>query len=132
MNSKSLAYLKGMGFSGPDADLATSLFEYGIAWLNDGFVYRFIYGIDIIGSGDNPTRWRVFGYCNFPVDTDIEKEWSWVKLGDVKNASGYSDEDWEGLPFEWKVYDLLSYYGLEDIFGAPYWGGFIITEDEES
>jgi hypothetical protein len=42
---------------------------------------------------------------------------------------GSIKEDWDALPLPQKIYDLVSYYGFENIFGSSYWEGFQIEEN---
>lgn len=127
-NLASIALLEAQDWQGTDADLATSLFEYGFAWRNlpeideDGDDILIIYGIR--GNGDY-TR---FDRCGMKTSTDPFKEWDWVDWDSFFSTLGTTREEWSEMPFEQKVYDLFNHHGYENIFGASYWEGFKIKE----
>lgn len=119
-----ISKLEQHGYSGIDACLATSLFEYGMAWKEDDKQIEFIYGI-----GFNDEDYNRFDRCSFALDLDVYKEFDWACFEEVHLCMGSIKEDWDALPLPQKIYDLVSYYGFENIFGSSYWEGFQIEED---
>lgn len=124
-NLATIPLLEAQGFKGPDACLATSLFEYGLIWrhLDNGeilFVYPSPYGK------------ANFHRCAFKADTDPVAEWDWVKWGNVAKSVGAPVLTYPaGLPLEAVVLDLVMHYGPLEIFGEEYWEGFTVAEHEE-
>ncbi len=121
-NLGSIALLKAQGFYGNDASLRESLFEYGLVWrvLNDEilFIYR------------HPSLEGRFDRCTIASDTDAKREWNWAFKSDRAEGFysflGITSDEWDKLPLPCKVSDLISYYGIEEIFGSSYWEGFSI------
>jgi len=116
--------LEKHGYAGIDACLATSLFEYGMAWKEENNQIEFIYGI-----GVNGTEYNKFDRCTFDTDLDVYKEFDWADLEEVFLCMGSKKEDWDALPLPQKIYDIVSYYGFENVFGSSYWEGFQIEEN---
>lgn len=119
------------GYEGIDADLATSLFEYGLIWKkgieeheND---YLFIFGIKVNDHGE----YILFDWANLDINTDVIDEYNWIDEDDWKqvfrfvglNKDEFFDRD---LPFV--IYDLVQYYGYANIFGSSYYPFKIIEE----
>lgn len=118
----SISKLKAAGFTGPDASLDVSLFEYGIAYKVTDNEILFIYGTQY--GYDEYIR---FDRCTINTDINIAEEYDWADLKTVQSSNGYSTKDWNALPLEQKITDLLRYYGYENLFGSSYWEGFTIT-----
>ena len=104
-------------FEGQDVSIDISLKEYGIAWQVLGSKTKFIYG----------TRWDgklgefiEFDHCFFDSDVDVFSEFNWVDFNDIYSFTGLSAEDWNNLPLPYKICDLHSYHGTENIFGISY------------
>lgn len=116
--------LKQNGYIGTDACLATSLFEYGMAWKEDDNQIEFIYGI-----GLEETEYNRFDRCTFNLDLDIRKEFDWVNFDEVASFTGMTSTDWNNLPLPFKINDSVKYYGFENVFGSSYWEGFEIQEN---
>ncbi len=119
-----LSKLKVEGFEGMDATLAICLFEYGLIWKEVEetnellFVHKTSHG-------------RNFERTTFDKNLDVHKEFYWVKFEDIYSFTGMPEEEWNKLPLPFKIYDLMNYYGVENIFGTSYWEGFeIITEND--
>ena len=133
--NKTIKELEAEGYSGVDADLATSLFEYGLAWKacedtqgEPNQYYRFIYGVDIVGKGNNPTRWKDFDYSLWNEDDfySLQKE-PWFNRESVLSFAGMADG--EDFLFPRDIDTFISYYGTDNIFGSSY-SSFEITEQE--
>ena len=117
----SIPKLEQAGFTGPDASLDVSLFDYGLAYKVTNDEILFIYG----------TQYRYneyirFDRCTIKTNIDIQEEYDWADLPAVHSTMGYSAKDWNALPLEQQMTDLLNYYGYENIFGSSYWEGFEI------
>lgn len=119
-----ISKLEQLGYIGTDADLATSLFEYGMAWKEDDKQIEFIYGI-----GFNDEDYNRFDRCSFALDLDVRKEFDWADFEEVESFTGLTSKQFDALPLPQKIYDLVSYYGFENIFGSSYWEGFRIEEN---
>ena len=113
---------------GPDACIETSLFEYGLAWIpsNDGKEVLFWYGISM--SDDNEYReplYNRFDFRSFPADLDVKKEFDFADFDRVCSFVGMDEAEWLETPITSKIFDLMAYYGYENIFGTSYTRGFI-------
>ena len=116
--------LEEKGYIGTDACLATSLFEYGLAWKEEENQIEFIYGIGMEDCDHNR-----FDRCSFDLDLDVRKEFDWADFDEVESFIGSTSQEFDRLPLPQKIYDLVSYYGFENIFGSSYWEGFEIQEN---
>ena len=116
--------LEQNGYIGTDACLATSLFEYGLAWKEDDNQIEFIYGI-----GLEETEYNRFDRCTFDLDLDIKEEFDWADFSEVESFTGMTSTEWDDLPLPFKINDLVKYYGFENVFGSSYWEGFEIQEN---
>lgn len=119
----SISKLEQAGFTGPDASLDVSLFDYGLAYKVTDDEILFIYGIQL---EYNDFKYKRFDRCTIKTDINIQEEYDWADLPAVHSTMGYSDIDWNALPLEQQITDLLNYYGYENIFGSSYWEGFEI------
>ncbi len=119
-NFASIESMEKQEFVGTDADLATSLFEYHLAWRELETEFLFVYGIDGCERFDRATLAK---------NIDPLKEWNWVNWEDLRSFTGLTEEQQKELPLPIMVSDLLSYYGFENIFGSSYWEGFKISEE---
>lgn len=117
----SISKLEKAGFTGPDASLDVSLYEYGLAYKVTNNEILFIYGTQY---GYN--EYIRFDRCTIKTDIDIQEEYNWADLPAVHSTIGYSNKDWNALPLEQQITDLLNYYGYENVFGSSYWEGFEI------
>ena len=118
-NLASIPLLRAQGFTGPDASLAISLGEYGMAWrlLPDG-EWLFVYS--------HPTIRGAFDRASIrPLDPKVE--WDWVDWAEFLSYFGMEEAEWLALPFPRQVEDLFRYYGAENVFGGSYWEGFKIA-----
>lgn len=119
-NLNRLDYLEHLGFEGQDVSLETSLFDNGIAWLDAGDKYIFVYRIDWGAAG-------AFDRHPFSKDTDVEREFDWANFDEVAETNGITREEWLEQPLVDKIVDLHRHYGSQDVFGTSYWGGFKIS-----
>ena len=103
---------------GGDANLETSLIEYGLAWHQSGDEFTFIYAVEVNNGGEC----IAFDECtlnanNFAQDFDWIDEKDWQS---VYSYAGLNAKTFDALPFEQKIETLLSYFGSEDVFGSSY------------
>jgi len=111
---------KYKGFEGIDVDLETSLFEQGLIW-KKGHVghekdYHFIYGVK-----HNGMEYTHFDWADIAIDADIEKEWAWADFDSVAKFAGMAKEEFLKMELPLIVFDLIAYYGHEEIFGGSYY-----------
>ena len=111
---------------GGDADIETSLVEYGLAWIIGEKETLFYYGIGL-ENVDEPLYNR-FDFCTIDNDIDIVQEYDWANFKDVLSFVGMDMDNWLAMPLTQKISDLLSYYGYESIFGSSYWEGLKYSE----
>jgi hypothetical protein len=118
-------------YNGVDADLATSLYEYGLIWAkgiegheND---YHFIYGV----TTDDAGNYNLFDWADIAIDTDIKAEYNWISENDwqhVLSSVDMDEKEFFSMPLPWIINDLISYYGHENIMGSSYYP-FTIAEE---
>ena len=122
VDATTISKLERLGFTGIDLSLEISLLEYGMAWVKKGSDWHFIHKHTFSFHG--------FDHSTFPVDTDWRSEFSWM-LDDLNSFLSYIDmteEEFEAVDFPVKVFDLVGYWGVENVFGTSY-TGFIIFAD---
>jgi hypothetical protein len=112
------------GHTGTDANLETSLFEYGLIWIKgaEGHEkdFHFVYGVGVHET-DNGIEYNTFDWADVPIDTDPEKEWHFVDWAAVCSFVGMEKADFLSQPLPMIVCDLISYYGHENVFGSSYY-----------
>ena len=91
---------------GIDADLETSLFEYGLVIGKNDQCEEDEYFCLIGISGDN----QGYDSFDFAYMRECDMLEDWADLEDIAGESGLSIEEWAGLPFVHKFSDLLSHY----------------------
>jgi len=121
-----ISKLEKFGYIGTDADLATSLFEYGLAWKEEGNQIELIYAI---GGDYDKVEYTKFDRITFDKDLDVRKEFDWADFNEVEKADGLTSERFDALELPFKINDLIGYYGFENVCGSSYWEGFEIEED---
>jgi len=115
MNRKQ--YLIG-NIQGVDADVETSLKEYGLAWIETRTDILFYYGVN-----HDDENYINFDFCSFDKDVDVIKEFDWVDFDAVCNFLGSTLEEFKTLDITFQITALVNYYGFENIFGSTYWEG---------
>ncbi len=98
--------------TGPDADIETSLKEYGMAWQEKGEDLVVYYGVEM-----KDENFVAFDWSSFPLHTDIKKEFDWVDWEAMNDFIGGNILE---LSLEQQLKDLASFYGTENIFGTSY------------
>ena len=119
----SIRKLEEAGFEGPDADLSTSLFEYGLAWKEEEEEVLFIYGICMRDDTDEYNR---FDRTTISASIDPTEEWDWAEWDKVASMIDGPSDYPKDIPLTHVVEDLLRYYGIVNVFGTSYWEGFAI------
>ena len=104
-------------FEGIDTDLNISLNEYGLIWKEykrASKKKRFIKGeylfIFINSSGE--LDWS----GNIHKSTDLLSEFNWVKWNDILKFVGSNEEEYFKNSVPSIIFDLVSYYGVENVF----------------
>jgi len=123
MADKYISTLENRGFQGSDANLATSLFEYGLIFkeykrktnnFNKGDIL-FYFGIGYDGEYFNVFDW---GYINKNID--VIAEYDWVDFNAVASFVGITKNELLASSVTSIIIELVSYYGSENIFGSSY------------
>lgn len=113
--------MQNWNWEGPDSNLETSLMECGLVWCKNEeceegqlfFVYR---------VGEN-----AFGttYHSEADAVKLAKGEDWANAEQIKDFADSMDIDinqWiESIPHGQKVFDLVLYWGVENILGPAYW-----------
>ncbi len=100
---------------GMDADIETSLKEYGFAWIETEKDYLFYYGTNM-----DKIECIKYSFCSLEKDFNIKEEHTWVNWGDINSYLGRDIMDGT-LPQQ--IDDLIGYYGCANVFGSSYWEG---------
>ena len=104
-------------FQGCNADLETSLFEYGLIWKKVKKDYKFIYGVGV----DHNYDYNQFDYAYIPIDTDIKEEFNWINdWSGVLSLVGMTDAEFIAQSLPQQISDLIAYYGPDNVFGSSY------------
>ena len=107
---KSFQDLVALGYSGADADLAVSLFEYDLVWRLDGDIYRFVYGTSEKKHG--------FGQGHIRKDTNFLESFDWVNWDTISKYVGLPKTDLLKEEIPYIISTLLNYYGCYNVFGV--------------
>jgi len=113
---------------GSDANLETSLKEYGLAWHQSGDELTFIYGVEVNES----CEYIEFSECALNAN-DFQQDFDWIEESDwqsIYSFIGLNAKAFQELPFEQKIETLLLYFGTENVFGIDY--GNAMSFDELS
>jgi len=105
---------------GIDNNIEISLKEYGIAWSIEKNKLTIYYGIRQELNDCNEYEWVEFDWNCYPMNINVREEWNWANFEEVNDfvGGGFFNQD---LPYQ--IFDLLSYYGSENLFGSSYCGG---------
>ena len=109
--------------AGVDATIDISLLEYGMVWFDDPDKdeIEFFYGI----KHDDNDDYCQFDNGWFKRDLDPKQEWNWIEdWNDVASSLGMAAEEFLKLPLTQMVFDLVNYYGYQNIFGETHWGAW--------
>ena len=106
---------------GTDADIETSLFEYGVVAKqpeNRDYPDEWFVLFNVGGTNKFDTGW----IRETEIDAIVEGK-EWADSSDIERFLSYvgqSEEEWKKLPFVSKLSDLISYWGQENILGSSY------------
>lgn len=113
----SIEELKKLGFKGIDADLETSIFEYGLCWLDRDDDYLFYHKIE---TG--------FDWSTINKNIHFWEEFDWVDKEQFLSFIGVTEKNFNIMPLPYAISDLLNYYGYQNVFGSSYCEGFEIVQ----
>ncbi len=116
-NLKTVELLEFQGWKGPDESIWISIDEYHFLYREVGDELLVIYRAS---HGHNYDR------LSIKLDLDLYKEYNWIHWDSVYSYLGLDKESFDSAPLWQKLYDLVSYHGVEEIFGTTYWEGFKI------
>ncbi len=105
-------------YEGIDSNIDTSLFEYGLIWKFNSIDqdYHFIYRVC---ENTYNTGW-----------IKDESDFDWININDILRFMGINLKEWQELSIPLKVFYVVNYYGIENMFGASYGGNFEIIEED--
>lgn len=110
---------------GVDVDIEISLKEYGIAWIESDIDILFYYGIN---TGENDCGYMdyiAFDSCSIDKDIDIKSEYSWIDFDAVNDFVG---GNFFNNPLQYQIFDLIQYYGCDNVFGSSYCSGLTYND----
>lgn len=115
------------GFEGSDADLETSLFEYGLIWKQYKRAvkkYPCVKGecffVAYVGPIDGKEgRWTT-GWID-PNRIPIEEEFDWVDWDSFLSCNDQTMEEFKSMDFGMQVFLLTNYYGADNTIGSTGW-----------
>jgi len=115
------------GFEGSDADLETSLFEYGLIWKQYKRAvpkYPCVKGEYLFIAYQGPEdgkngRW-ISGWID-PNRIPIEEEFDWVDWTEFLKYCGQTMEEFKSMDFGQQVFGLTLYYGADNTIGSTGW-----------
>ena len=125
MKDTSITELQKAGYEGSDFSLDIALFDYGLAWKDEGENYSFIYGV---GISDN-CNWNRFAKTEVSKTEDVYEAYDWANFKELHSSHGVTKEEWDKQDLPYKISDLLNYYGYENVFGSTYHVGAEIKEE---
>ena len=116
---------------GMDVNIEISLKEYGLAWIVSEKETLFYYGLkyDELDKEDFEDYGYIrFDFCSLKNNIDVKKEYEWVNWENLFESHGIEEEDFNQLPLPFKIENLVSHYGRNEIFGESYWEGLKYEE----
>lgn len=121
----SIKKLERLGFQGIDASLEESLFEYYMVW-------KVMEDQSLFVVHATPATWGL-DHESMEFDTTSIEERDidyWMTPENVKSVSsfvGATPEEWKTRDLQDRLFDLISYFGSENILGSSY-GGFKVKK----
>lgn len=125
MKDTSITELQTEGYEGSDLSLDIALFDYGLAWKDEGENYSFIYGVGISDNND----WNRFAKTEVSKTEDVYEAYDWADFKGLHSSYSVTKEEWDKQDLVYKISDLLNYYGYENVFGSTYHVGAEIKEE---
>lgn len=120
-NINSIEKLKALGFEGSDASLEESLYEYGLAWMQDPENPLALYFIHIASNSmiDGDPEQMDFDSTTI-TEEDFMSCLSDRQINGCADYCGMTVEEWKSQWFPRKVEDMMRYSGVDDVFGTSY------------
>lgn len=108
--------LSEKAWHGTDVNLEISLFEYDLIWKEKKDKFQFVHIC---------SHRKGFSFGYFKKNLDFLKAFNWVNWDIFLSSLGdINFDEWNKLPFGYKIFDLVNYYGIENVFGTDYYEGF--------
>lgn len=117
MEKVKLSSLEKEGYKGIDVSLENSLGDYQMAWKQDN---------DNIIFCHKTSHGQGFTYTSFNKNTDIYNEFSFIDWDEFHEFNGLDKIVYDGYDLGIKIFDLVAFYGIENIMGSDYYEGFEI------
>jgi hypothetical protein len=112
-------FYRAKDYKGIDVSLEISLFEYGLIWNKnkncENDEYHFIYDTHLKDKHGN----KLFGSAYLSKQDLLSMFDDWAEKSTIESFTGQSFDTWiESFPN--CVYDMVRYYGADNIFGTDY------------
>ena len=119
-NMETVDMLERQGFTGTDASLTISLFEYGFAWRKLPQEGRTEEQDDwmIIYASNRKEGNSTFDATPYP-DEFKKTDFNFVDWDGLFSFLGTCEEEWDSQITPMKLYRLSLYHGKENVFGSP-------------
>ena len=117
-----ISTLKKNGFTGCDVNLNVSLFEYGFIFKQFKRTTKNFKKNDYLWFGvvtNDDGIFEEFDWCCLSPHS-FYPDFVWIEMNMIYLYTGLSKNEWDITPFEEKINTLMSYYGLENVFGSIY------------
>ncbi|HON83667.1 MAG TPA: hypothetical protein PLI22_05970 [Caldisericia bacterium] len=106
-------------YKGVDGSLEVSLFDYGLIWHKNKYCksdeYYFIYDTHTTDNEGN----KLFGSAYLSKQDLLSMFDDWAEKSTIESFTGQPFDTWiESFPC--CVYDMVQYYGTDDVFGTDY------------
>ena len=108
-------------YSGIDASNIISLFEYGLLIKEDSESIHCYY------QESNEGEFGAGHLDKKDVDNIINE--SWFNKESFLSYLGMDENEWLNCGYAMKIHDLISFYGIDNIFGCPYYNIVKITNE---
>jgi len=124
VNASLCDMLHDAGFSGIDVSAEISLIEYGllVKYVNNGGgpFLSCIVGVGLCDDGGIYNR-----FDSFSIDVkelkNFFKQNSWASEKAVLDCCGCTKKQWRAASLVSRLFDLIGYYGYENILGSSYY-----------
>jgi hypothetical protein len=120
-----ISKLVALDYRGIDADLETSLFEYGFIALDIPETRELQLIICSQHYQENFKRIITGWFSYQDIDSSINE--SWFHKEHFFSFLGCNESEWLNQSYIMKIYDLFSYYGFEN-FGFSFYNSFSLLE----
>lgn len=117
-------------YRGVDASLETSLYEYGLIWLEEEKTIHFVYATGYTRNEYGEIECSEFSSAYISKDINPEEEWNWVDFAKLATDYSATKEEFLSLPLTEIVFSVLSTEGYQCTFGESYYR-FTIERGED-